>query len=61
MARRIVCACQVGQVVERGEKIGMIKLGSRTEIYVPMSQLSQLHISVGSKLRAGESVIGTFG
>ena len=60
VARRIVCACEVGQEVERGEKIGMIKFGSRTEVYVPVSQLSQLHVSVGSKLRAGESVIGTF-
>jgi len=60
VARRIVCACEVGQEVERGEKIGMIKFGSRTEVYVPVSQLAELYVTLGSKLRAGESVIGTF-
>jgi len=60
VARRIVCDCEVGQQVERGEKIGMIKFGSRTELYVPLSQLARLGVGLGSKLRAGESVIGTF-
>lgn len=60
VARRIVCDCEVGQQVERGEKIGMIKFGSRTELYVPVSQLAKLDVTLGSKLRAGESVIGTF-
>lgn len=60
VARRIVCACQVGQQIQRGEKIGMIKFGSRTELYIPVSQLAELKITLGAKVRAGESVIGTF-
>jgi phosphatidylserine decarboxylase len=60
VARRIVCACTVGQEVEPGEKIGMIKFGSRTELYVPLSQLGELQVTLGEKVRAGESVLGTF-
>jgi phosphatidylserine decarboxylase len=60
VARRIVCACAVGQEVSPGEKIGMIKFGSRTELYVPLSQLGELHVTLGEKVRAGESVLGRF-
>jgi len=60
VARRIVCDCRVGQQIRRGEKLGMIKFGSRTELYVPVSQLAELRISPGTKVRAGETVIGTF-
>ena len=35
LARRIVCALRPGQTVSRGEKFGMIKLGSRTELILP--------------------------
>jgi phosphatidylserine decarboxylase len=60
VARRIVCACTVGQEVKPGERIGMIKFGSRTELYVPLSELGELHVTLGAKVRAGESVLGTF-
>ena len=38
IARRIVCHAQQGQELSGGEKFGMIKFGSRTELYVPASQ-----------------------
>ena len=60
VARRIVCDCAVGQEVARGERIGMIKLGSRTELYIPRRLLAGLQVSLGAKLRAGESVVGVF-
>ncbi len=37
IARRIVCGLRPGEVVERGAKFGMIKLGSRTELILPAS------------------------
>lgn len=46
IARRIVCDLRPGQIVERGEKFGMIKLGSRTELILPadgLQVLCQLH------------------
>ena len=37
IARTIVCAAQEGQTLQRGERFGMIKFGSTTELYVPKS------------------------
>ena len=38
IARRIVCDLRPGEVLARGQKIGMIKLGSRTELIIPDTQ-----------------------
>ena len=35
IARRIVCTCREGDTLSRGEKFGMIKFGSRTELFIP--------------------------
>lgn len=58
IARRIVCAVQPGQRVRRGERFGMIKFGSRTELYVPRHAVSSWRIRVGDRTRAGETVLG---
>ena len=58
-ARRIVCQLRSGEVLERGEKFGMIKLGSRTELILPADGL-QLEVEVGQKVRAGSTVIGRY-
>jgi len=56
-ARRIVCVLRPGQVVVRGERIGMIKLGSRTELIVPDRPDMQIQVNVGDRVRAGVSVL----
>jgi phosphatidylserine decarboxylase len=56
IARRIICRLETGQSVARGERFGMIKFGSRVELYLPMSV--KLYVTVGDRLKAGESVIG---
>lgn len=56
LARRIVCTLQPGQAVSRGEKFGMIKLGSRTELILPADAVD-VHVQVGDKLRAGQDVV----
>ena len=58
-ARRIVCQLRSGEVLKRGEKFGMIKLGSRTELILPADGL-QLEVEVGQKVRAGSTVIGRY-
>ena len=58
IARRIVCAVKEGDRVGRGEKIGMIKFGSLTELYVPVETPFQVTVVVGEKVRAGTTVIG---
>lgn len=56
IARRIVCALRPGQLVDRGEKFGMIKLGSRTELTVPAAGLS-VEVGIGTKVKAGSTVV----
>jgi phosphatidylserine decarboxylase len=60
-ARRIVCALRPGQVVARGEKIGMIKLGSRTELIVPDRPDLRIEVKVGDRVLAGVSVLARRG
>ncbi len=53
IARRIVCDTRVGQKLAGGEKFGMIKFGSRTELYVPASQNVKCLVKIGDKVKAG--------
>ena len=59
IARRIVCDLRPGQVVERGEKFGMIKLGSRTELILPAEGLT-VRVRVGETVKAGRDVIAKY-
>jgi phosphatidylserine decarboxylase len=53
IARRIVCKAEPGQQLIRGEKFGMIKFGSRTELYVPISESVKCLVKIGGKVKAG--------
>ena len=53
IARRIVCAAQQGQQLDRGEKFGMIKFGSRTELYVPAGEHIECMVAIGDNVKAG--------
>ena len=58
IARRIVCATAEGRELAGGEKFGMIKFGSRTELYVPVSSRDTQYeikclIRIGDKVKAG--------
>jgi phosphatidylserine decarboxylase len=53
IARRIVCKARQGQELARGEKFGMIKFGSRTELYVPARSDMKCLVQVGDKVKAG--------
>jgi phosphatidylserine decarboxylase len=55
IARRIVCAAREGQELAGGEKFGMIKFGSRTELYVPVSESVKCLVERGDKVKAGLS------
>ena len=56
LARRIVCWVEKGDTIERGKRFGMIRFGSRVDLYLP--QNIQLEVSSGQKVKAGETVIG---
>ncbi|SHN60795.1 phosphatidylserine decarboxylase family protein [Desulfovibrio litoralis] len=55
IARRIVCRVESGDNLESGERFGMIKFGSRVDIYLPESYES--NVRIGDKVFAGQSLI----
>jgi phosphatidylserine decarboxylase len=57
IARRIVCAIRENDVVEKGQRVGMIKFGSRTELYVPSRSLAEVTVKVGDRVKGGETII----
>jgi phosphatidylserine decarboxylase len=57
IARRIVCGVQVGQTLQRGQRIGMIKFGSTTELYVPQSAKPEVEVRQGQYVWGGKTVL----
>jgi phosphatidylserine decarboxylase len=53
IARRIVCRASEGEELVSGQRFGMIKFGSRTELYVPASESVRCLVKVGDKVKAG--------
>ena len=58
LARRVVCRVAAGDVVERGERIGLMKFGSRMDVFLPLD--ADIFVSVGQKVVAGETIIAAF-
>ena len=56
IARRIVQRAPIGTLVARGERMGLIRFGSRTDVYLPADQAEPL-VTVGEKVVGGASVI----
>lgn len=55
IARRIVGWSQVGETLEKGERFGMIRFGSRTEVYLPLD--ATVLVKVGDRVAGGSSPI----
>ena len=60
-ARRIVCPVAPGDRLEAGQRYGMIKFGSRTELWVPADAGFECRVKVGDMVKGGETVIGVVG
>lgn len=56
IARRIVCWAEQGDALSRGQRFGLIRFGSRVDLYLPLE--TQLEITTGQKVKAGETVLG---
>jgi phosphatidylserine decarboxylase len=56
LARRIVCRVSPGDRLSSGERFGLIKFGSRTDLIVPAS--ARLQVKAGDRVRGGETVMG---
>ena len=55
IARRIVGWSKVGDDVKKGERFGMIRFGSRTEVYLPLT--AHITVKIGDRVKGGETVI----
>ncbi len=55
IARRIICNLKVGEKVERGQRIGMIKFGSRCDVLMPAE--ATLMVKTGARVKGGSSVL----
>ncbi|MDW7679106.1 MAG: phosphatidylserine decarboxylase family protein [bacterium] len=58
IARRIVCPVREGWKVQKGERFGMIKFGSRVDIFLPNNV--NLLVKLNEHVKAGETIIGTY-
>lgn len=56
LARRIVCQLKPGDRVQRGQRMGMIKFGSRVDVLMPASV--ELRVKAGDHVKGGSSVLG---
>ena len=58
VARRVVCNLEAGQEVSAGERIGIMKFGSRMDVIIPDN--IEIMVAPGDKVRAGQSIIGVW-
>jgi phosphatidylserine decarboxylase len=58
LARRIVFNPKVGELLERGQRVGLIKFGSRTDIL--LDETARVQVKVGERVRGGASVLAYF-
>jgi phosphatidylserine decarboxylase len=56
LARRIVCRVRTGDKLAAGERFGLIRFGSRTDLVVPRS--TEMRVKIGDRVRGGETVMG---
>jgi phosphatidylserine decarboxylase len=55
LARRIVCRVQPGDVLSKGQRFGLIRFGSRTDVLIPCE--AQVAVQVGDTVKGGESIL----
>jgi phosphatidylserine decarboxylase len=60
IARRIVCAAREGQQLAGGERFGMIKFGSRTELYIAADEHVECAVRIGDKVKAGVTPLARY-
>lgn len=56
VARRVVCRVQPGDKLRAGERFGLIRFGSRTDLFMPKG--TDLRCRSGDKVRGGETIVG---
>ncbi|MBW6462289.1 MAG: phosphatidylserine decarboxylase [DPANN group archaeon] len=57
IARRIVCNVNIGDIVPKGGRIGLIRFGSRTDVIIPLSKIENILVKEGDKIKGGYTVL----
>ncbi len=57
IARRIITDSAIGDNAKQGERMGLIRFGSRVDIFLPPD--AQLHVTIGERVKAGQTVLAT--
>jgi phosphatidylserine decarboxylase len=58
IARRIVCYAKPGDTIKKGERYGLIRFGSRVDIFLPKT--AELKVRVGDRVKGARDIIGVF-
>jgi len=61
VARRIVCWARLNEELKAGDRYGMIKLGSRTDVLTPLGEAMDVQVRVGDRVKGGATVLLRFG
>jgi len=61
IARRIVTDGKVGELAAQGGRLGMIRFGSRVDVFLPATARPALRVAVGDRVRAGATVLAEYG
>jgi phosphatidylserine decarboxylase len=56
IARRVVCHAEIGQSYRAGEKFGMLRFGSRTDLFLPLS--ASVKVQAGQMVQGGTTIMG---
>jgi len=57
IARRVYPYIKEGDVLKKGDRIGIIRLGSRVDVYLPADKVQSIPVKIGDPVRAGEDTI----
>ena len=58
VARRIVSYAKVGEQVKQGEEMGIIRFGSRVDVFLPLD--AQIYVKIGDRVSSQKTVLATF-
>jgi len=61
IARRIVTDGKPGDRVHQGERLGMIRFGSRVDVFLPLAARAAVRVAVGERVRAGATLLAEYG
>jgi len=61
IARRIVTDGTPGEQARQGERLGMIRFGSRVDVFLPNAARAAVRVAVGERVRAGATPLAEYG